>query len=148
MSHVFVYGTLIAPEMISAVTGQLFHGTTAVAPGFKRAYLTERVYPGIVVDPASEVEGLVYLDVDEESLRRLDYFEGPEYVRGTLAVRLEDGRQVQAQAYIIPAANGHLMTERPWSVEYFVAQDLSGFVERARLCMENYEPGKAPNRVP
>lgn len=148
MPHVFVYGTLLADEMMRTVTGNEFQAVSAVAQGYRRAYLADRVYPGIVLDAASEVPGAVYLDVDEESLYRLDYFEGPEYVRDTLATLLDDGREVLAEAYIIPPACSHLLTDVPWTLEYFLAQDLSAFVRRAKQCMADYQRGKAPNRIP
>lgn len=148
MPHIFVYGTLLAPEMMSAVTGNLFRSVPAAVRGYRRAYLAGRVYPGIVQDEASEVPGAVYLDVDRESLCRLDFFEGPEYVRGTLTAQLDDGQEVLSEAYIIPPANAHLLTEIPWTLEYFLAQDLSAFVERAKECMEVYEPGKSADRSP
>lgn len=141
MPHVFVYGTLLAPEMMSTVTGKAFDAAPAVARGYKRAYLSERVYPGIVANEGNKVHGAVYLDVDDESIRRLDYFEGPEYLRGPLVACLKDGRELLAEAYIVPEINRHMLTEREWSLEYFLAQDLTAFIARAQNCMEGFKAG-------
>jgi gamma-glutamylcyclotransferase (GGCT)/AIG2-like uncharacterized protein YtfP len=139
MPHVFVYGTLLVPEMMHAVTGKHFELVPATAHGFRRAYLTGRVYPGIAASAEhDQVAGAIYRDVDPESIRRLDYFEGDEYVRDSLLVALADGSKLTAESYVVPAAQHHLMTDIAWDLATFQTADLAGFLQVAHDCMRTY----------
>lgn len=144
--HVFVYGTLLVPEMMQAVTGCEHQSLPATVRGFYRRTLTGRTYPGIAVQPQSSVEGRVYIDVDDEAVARLDYFEGPEYVRQTIEVGLDDGTTLAADAYIVPEVKRHLMTDQPWQLEEFIAAGLYGFLQHAREAMQAYRPGTRVDR--
>lgn len=139
MPHVFVYGTLLVPEMMYAVTGKHFELTPATAPGFRRAYLAGRVYPGITASAEhDQVEGAIYRDLDPESIHRLDYFEGDEYVRESLEVTLVDGTKLTADSYVVPTSQCHLMTDTAWDLATFQSSDLAGFLEVAHDCMRTY----------
>jgi gamma-glutamylcyclotransferase (GGCT)/AIG2-like uncharacterized protein YtfP len=139
MPHVFVYGTLLVPEMMHAVTGKHFELVPATAHDFRRAYLAGRVYPGIAASSGQDqVEGAIYRNVDPESIRRLDYFEGDEYVRESLLVTLADGTKLTADSYVVPPAQHHLMTNTAWDLEIFQTSDLAGFLQVAQDCMRTY----------
>lgn len=142
MPHVFVYGTLLVPEMMHAITNRHFQLIPATARGYRRAYLAGQIYPGITAsEDHTVVEGAIYCNVDAESLRRLDYFEGSEYVRERLIVTLENGSQLAAESYIVPSTQHHSMTDQPWSLEHFQQADLAGFLQVAYDCMRQYEAG-------
>jgi hypothetical protein len=65
------------------------------------------------------VEGLVHLDVDEQSLARLDRFEGALYERVPLAIVCADGGQRQAETYVVSPQNRKVLTAEPWSAQRF-----------------------------
>lgn len=138
MVNVFVYGTLLVPELMRVVSGREYPSVEAIAHGYARSRLAGRVYPGIVATAGSQAPGRVYLEVSQESLRRLDYFEGPEYVRGPLEVTLQDGSRLDALAYIVPSEKRSLLTGEAWGVDHFRARDCQAFVERAREIMQTY----------
>ena len=48
---VFAYGTLIFPEVVEIVVGRRPPKWDALLPGYRRARLDGRVYPGIVEEP-------------------------------------------------------------------------------------------------
>lgn len=82
--HLFAYGTLqpgLAPLEIAAVVEKL----RLVGEGFLFGKLYDLgSYPGAVIDPASAsiIYGAVHeLPEGEEILRKLDAYEGPDYVR-------------------------------------------------------------------
>jgi len=92
--HLFAYGTLqpglAPPEIVPSV-----HELRLVGEGFLFGKLYDLgSYPGAVIDPASAwiIYGTVYeLPEGAEILRRLDAYEGPEYVRIEQLVTLVEG---------------------------------------------------------
>ena len=108
MATCFVYGTLLAEEVLARVLfGRLtLEGTPisrqeAVLKGYKRYKLKDRDYPGIVAgNPDDKVIGRLVFNVDEAGLQRLDDFEGTEYKRVTVDVTAADGSVHQANTYL------------------------------------------------
>ena len=73
-------------------------------------------YPGLVPDPAgSPVRGDLY-EVDDATLSALDEFEGPEYRRESLPVRLADGSSTTADLWVWygPTAPERLLVCGDW----------------------------------
>ncbi len=103
MTNVFVYGTLLFPEVVEAVTGKNFRTENAVLNDYKKFQIydgnTPRLYPAITPEEGATVEGKVLFDVDNESMRRLAHFEDEGYRLVALDV-LVDGSCVTAMAYV------------------------------------------------
>ena len=100
--HLFAYGTLqpgLAPREIAPLVEKL----RPVGEGFLFGKLYDLgSYPGAVIDPASAwlVYGTVYeLLEDVEILRKLDAYEGPEYVRIEQLVTLTAGGGMSCWVY-------------------------------------------------
>ena len=120
--HVFAYGTLMFPEVWLAVAGREFIAIEGTAAGFAIYRVRDGVFPGIIAaGEADSVRGVVYLDVDDASLARLDRFEGTFYERQALWIVCDDGERRQAEAYVVPAHNRSLLTNEPWHRDQFVA---------------------------
>jgi gamma-glutamylcyclotransferase (GGCT)/AIG2-like uncharacterized protein YtfP len=130
--NVFTYGSLMFPEVWSAVVGRDFKTVKGTLAGYLIYRVREAVFPGIVLgDAASVVNGLVYLDVDEASITRLDRFEDDFYDRLQVTVNCADGVRRSAGAYVVPAKNGHVMTSEPWTAKEFVSSGgLADFIAR------------------
>ena len=130
--HVFTYGTLMFPEVWQAVVGREFASVEGTASGYAIYRVRDAVFPGIVA--ASEldrVRGVVYLDVDPQSLARLDLFEDDFYRRETVWVECGDGQRRAANAYVIPPENCHVLTTETWLADQFVATGgLTTFINR------------------
>lgn len=116
--HLFAYGTLqpgLAPPEIASVIEKL----RPVGEGFLFGKLYDLGnYPGAVLDPASAwiVYGTVYeLLEDEDVLRRLDAYEGPEYMR--------------VYQWVTRAAGGVLAC---WAYDYQGRPDEERFIESGR----------------
>lgn len=120
---VFTYGSLMFPEVWQKLVRGNYRSSQATASGYARFAVHEARYPGMVLMEGASVDGVLYHDVDEEDLQRLDQFEGSEYRRDTIVATLEDGSTLQADTYI------HIVTERlattPWAPAEF---DLAGFL--------------------
>jgi len=96
----FVYGTLTDEVILKAVTGKTFQQKVAFLTGFRKLDIPE-FYPVIVPDPRASVKGKLILDVDEDTLQRLDFYEdeGEIYTRVMVKVKTDDGVQ-EAFTYI------------------------------------------------
>ena len=130
--HVFTYGTLMFPEVWRAVVGREFETVQGVAAGFAIYRVREAVFPGIIAaGDAATVPGVVYLDVDEASLARLDVFEDDFYERQALWIACDDGKRRQANGYVVPSHNRAVLTDEPWNRDQFVADGgLEHFIHR------------------
>lgn len=97
--RLFVYGTLRQPARVRDLLGRVPEAVPACAPGWRAAPLTDRWYPGLVADAGSSAAGEV-LELDARELEALDRYEGPEYDRRTIAVRLASGDEATVLAYV------------------------------------------------
>ena len=130
--HVFTYGTLMFPEVWRAVVGREFVAVDGTAAGFAIYRVRDAVFPGIIAATDEDaVAGVVYLDVDDASLERLDLFEDPFYERQALWITCGDGQRRQANAYVVPAHNRAVLTDEPWNRDQFVTSGgLDHFIRR------------------
>ncbi|MEW6429241.1 MAG: gamma-glutamylcyclotransferase family protein [Thermodesulfobacteriota bacterium] len=126
--NLFVYGTLLFPQILEKICGRTFAAAGATLPGYACVRLKDRPYPGLFAAPDSSTSGLVYTGVDTASLRLLDLYEGPAYRRLTVTVTGDDGRGFAAETYAIAADHGHLLTGLPWSREQFVRLHLHDYL--------------------
>jgi gamma-glutamylcyclotransferase (GGCT)/AIG2-like uncharacterized protein YtfP len=104
--RLFLYGTLLRPELLARFAGRLPRLTPADLPGWRRVCLRGTRYPTLRRARAS-VRGAT-VDVGATALRRLDAYEGVRYRRVRLTVR-GPRRPLPAQAWIAQAT-----TPRPW----------------------------------
>jgi gamma-glutamylcyclotransferase (GGCT)/AIG2-like uncharacterized protein YtfP len=130
--HVFTYGTLMFPQVWKAVVGREFGSITGSASGYAIFRVRDAVFPGIVAaGDRDAVSGVLYLDVDQASLARLDLFEDDFYRRETLWVDCEDGQRRAANAYVVPPENRSVLTDQTWRPDEFVASGgLDHFIRR------------------
>ena len=98
----FAYGTLQDPDILAAVLGRSAAAikiSDAQAPGFDVVYYPGRVYPALVAAPDTTAPGLLVMDLDALDISMLDAFEGDEYHRQAINVRLA-GTMLQAETYL------------------------------------------------
>ncbi len=130
---VFTYGSLMFPSVWSAVVRGSYPGRRAVLQGFRRYAVRGETYPAAVRDPDARIAGQLYAGVDADDLARLDAFEGNEYQRITVPVRLiaADGRQgeeIEAELYLFLPADR--IDPRDWDPDRFRTDALSTFIAR------------------
>ena len=78
--HLFTYGTLMFPEVWQAVVGRPFAAIAGQVSGYALYRVRDAVFPGMVATTTgAPVVGIVYLDVDDEAVARLDRFEDDFY---------------------------------------------------------------------
>lgn len=120
----FVYGTLLIDEVIHRVTGRRFPSCKALLSDYARVRLRRSPYPGILPCMGAAVEGLLYFEVDDESLSRIDAFEGRIYERIGVKVATDTGARYRSQAFRIRERDICLLSDRPWDIREFTKRDL------------------------
>ena len=101
--NLFTYGSLMYPEVWSRVMNRLHRQQRAIVRGYSRRRLPDEVYPAMIAAECdSTVEGVLYAEVTEEEIARLDRFEneGVDYERITVRAETTDGAVVDAFTYI------------------------------------------------
>lgn len=96
----FVYGTLVDPDVQRRVAGRTFASIPAVLEGYRR--IEERGHYAFIETCADDrVDGTLLLDVDATALGRFDDYEdeGHLYHRHPVTV-LVDGNHRTAEAYV------------------------------------------------
>ena len=117
--HLFAYGSLMCREIMHAVAGILPEGVPAVLPGHRRRVVAGEKYPGIVPDAAETVEGILYLNLPEEALVRLDAFEGEMYCR-KIVICVSGGNEIPAETYGVRPEFAHRLGPQLWSYTEFL----------------------------
>lgn len=127
--NVFTYGSLMFSTVWKPLAKRACASMAAELSGYVREGVIGERYPGIRAQPGGITAGRVYLDVDAETLARLDAFEGAEYRRATVSVTVKgDGglsAPIEAQVYVFvdPAR----LDGKPWDPDRFERDDAAGF---------------------
>ncbi|KAK3986280.1 AIG2-like family-domain-containing protein [Cladorrhinum sp. PSN332] len=139
----FFYGTLMAPEVFYTVCynarsvpkaiSDLHSFTPAILHGYSRRRVQHAVYPGMVKeeeDGSHCVRGMYVTGLTKANIGRLDIFEGSEYVRQKVKVKLlkevgndkgegnVEGEEREADTYVY--LYRHQLEEKEWDFEGFV----------------------------
>lgn len=132
MQTVFVYGTLIDPDIMHRVCARtLPQSESATLPGYRRLALRERCYPGIIPDADAQCPGVCYRGVSEYMLERLDAYEGAEYQRQRCEIINASGSRESAWCYCLTPQAQALVTEQAWDYERFRAEHAARFIQEA-----------------
>ena len=119
--RVFVYGSLLVPEVVRAVLGRTPTAVPAVLQGYRRCSLRGPAFPALLRAPGHSTVGAV-IELAPAELRRLDRYEDDFYVRRPVAVGLDDGGMVRAQTYLLSARHRRLAGTRAWSPGTFASR--------------------------
>ncbi|RRT83663.1 hypothetical protein BHM03_00024933 [Ensete ventricosum] len=110
--NVFVYGTLMADEVVRTILKRVPPASPAVLNDYHRFSIKGRVYPAILPVESKKVTGrvcpltllylmLVLLEITDQELDKLDSFEDVEYERRTVEISLLDkSEKLVANAYV------------------------------------------------
>ncbi|KAI0408137.1 AIG2-like family-domain-containing protein [Xylaria palmicola] len=141
----FFYGTLMAHEVFFTVCyGSSTDNVTLLKslhkfqPAILHGYCRRRVrfadYPGITPDPDHEVRGMYVTGLTSANMHYLDRFEGDQYERKTVKVRLlsqvgddkgdgnVEGEEVECEVYVFCDRTD--LEDREWDFEEFRTQKM------------------------
>ncbi|MGI9027324.1 MAG: gamma-glutamylcyclotransferase family protein [Candidatus Saccharimonadales bacterium] len=79
MKNLFVYGTLTFPEIMHALVGKNFRCAPASLKNHSVVTIDGKAYPALIKSFGKTANGLVLFDVDKESFRIIQAWEGNEY---------------------------------------------------------------------
>ncbi|MDH4317976.1 MAG: gamma-glutamylcyclotransferase [Desulfobulbaceae bacterium] len=127
--NLFVYGTLLDPEIFYRITGVQPKAVAGVLADHERRLVREEVFPAIIAQSGATVSGLVYADLSPFVMDLLDRYEGELYRRREVLVRLADHTTVRAETYVIADWAAHLLTQEAWSLEEFRKKDKKRYLE-------------------
>jgi gamma-glutamylcyclotransferase (GGCT)/AIG2-like uncharacterized protein YtfP len=112
---------------MQAVTGKRLKPVVATLTGHQRFKFKEKTYPGIIKNEASSIEGMLYKDVDKQSIQLLDEFEDIMYKRCLLDVQVGNETE-QAFVYVVKDEYRDRLSEKEWSLEEFKRKYLSFYL--------------------
>lgn len=120
MSNIFTYGSLMFPQVWQRVVRGDYRFASASLAGHARLAIVGETYPGMIGRNDARVDGVIYFDVAPHDVAALDAFEGDDYRRDTVTVRLESGVAMEADTYIY--IRPERLSESPWLPEAFQMQ--------------------------
>jgi gamma-glutamylcyclotransferase (GGCT)/AIG2-like uncharacterized protein YtfP len=127
--NIFTYGTLMIPEVMVAVTTRKFRSIDAILKGYARFKVKDESYPGIIPASDAVTQGILYFDVDELSLERLDEFEGDLYQRTSVRVETKKEETLSAETYVIKPELRSCLSLQEWTLKEFAQKHLAAFLE-------------------
>jgi len=130
--NIFTYGSLMFPSVMRAVTDHEFPSLKARLRDYARYKVIGEAYPGLTPLEGAVTEGVLYLDVDVLSVRRLDDFEGEFYERTQIPAETLEGDSLTANTYVIKAKYLDRLSSEPWDPECFEKFDLFRFLTTYR----------------
>ena len=106
------------------ITAREFHFKSVILSGYARFAVQGKSFPGIIPVTDAITEGIIYFDVDEPSLKRLDAFEGDLYQRIPIRAETKEKEILNAETYVIkPKFRGYL-SSKEWNVKEFAKKYL------------------------
>ena len=130
--NVFVYGTLIFPEIVFSLTNKKFLMKDAILKGYKRFKVNdphrEQKGPALIEEKGGEVRGKILFDVDKDTIKILDKFEGESYEKKKVFVSV-NGKKVEAIVYLGTNFNKDFL-HGEWSEEEFKQKHLDFYLKK------------------
>ncbi|KAJ8071441.1 hypothetical protein OCU04_001762 [Sclerotinia nivalis] len=154
--NAFFYGTLMAPEVLCRVIyGSSNHPSNSltITPALLPDYCRHRVrfadYPAIIHEPGHTVRGTYVTGLTPSNMRNLDYFEGSQYVRkvvtvkiltpkdkehvhgpsGIMAEAVETGEEKEAQTYVFTDLDE--LEKGEWDFAFFRRENLKNWADES-----------------
>ncbi|KAB5545556.1 AIG2-like family-domain-containing protein [Coniochaeta sp. 2T2.1] len=140
----FFYGTLMASEVFFTVcygtknipdeVAKRHTFTPAILHGYCRRRVKGAAYPGVIPDEKHQVFGTYATGLSNANMRRLDGFEGSEYFRKTVKVKLlthvgnakgegnVEGEEREAGVYVFK--HPEELEDKEWDLEEFRREEM------------------------
>jgi gamma-glutamylcyclotransferase (GGCT)/AIG2-like uncharacterized protein YtfP len=130
-NNLFVYGTLMAPEVVETLLGRLPPNQPATLQGYRRHPVLQQVYPGLVEASNDNcVRGILFCDLQPSDWQRLDRFEDKEYTRVQVKVQAQKNDLTDTQTYLWTDPLTKLDTSLDWDLQVFLKKHLDDYLVR------------------
>ncbi|TYK31344.1 AIG2-like protein isoform X1 [Cucumis melo var. makuwa] len=101
LHSVFVYGSLMADEVLRILLKRTPQSSDAVLNGYQRLSVKGRLYPAIIPVTSKKVSGKIISGIKDSEMYLLDAYEDFEYKRITVEVSLMDSlEKLLVYAYV------------------------------------------------
>lgn len=159
----FFYGTLMVPDVFYTVCYNqsnvppeikaLHTFTPAILPGYIRRRVRGADYPGITPDKDHKVFGMYASGLTNANMNKLDIFEGGQYVRKTVEVKLlekvgdvkgegnVEGETKKAEVYVFHPDHEDELEDREWDLEEFRREKMQRWT-RAGYVFDGCDPNE------
>jgi gamma-glutamylcyclotransferase (GGCT)/AIG2-like uncharacterized protein YtfP len=127
--NLFCYGTLIHPQIISAVIGRLPRSEPARLNGYQIYSVKSTPYPALINCDTATVDGIVYQGLSPGEMQLLDDYEGDEYQRRQSVLLIGDNR-LSAWVYVYKSQYRNRLAGQGWDYTQFVERHLSVYLAR------------------
>ena len=116
----FVYGTLMFPEVLLGLLGRVPSSQPATLSGYARHRVSHAPYPAILPadSPGAAVAGLL-LEITLPELERLDDYEGEQYLRQEVTVRADSDQGSSACWTYVWDDREDLLLKESWDPEAY-----------------------------
>ncbi len=104
------------------VSSQALVGEPALLRDYSRRAVTNQPFPALIHASGEEISGVLYRDVSDQAVRRLDRFEGQMYARQPVLVALASGEKVACETYVVEPEYLALVADGPWDFEHFKSE--------------------------
>ncbi|XP_062234189.1 AIG2-like protein D [Phragmites australis] len=144
---VFVYGSLMADEVVRAILKRVPPAAPALLPNHHRFNIKDRIYPAILPVESKKVAGKVIMGVTDEELQVLDAFEDVEYTRTRVEISLIGSSETMlADTYVwSDAEDPNLYGE--WDFEEWKKLHKKDFLAMTNGFMHGLERPESKTRV-
>lgn len=130
--NLFFFGTLMDEDVRTIVCDRPLPVRPAILRGWRRPHVAGRHYPMLVARPGGWVEGVVAENVDAESLRRLQIYEGWEYELHPFRLETTPG-PLAAHVFVCPPGIAH--AEPEWRLDHWRLRHKRVFLPELRRQM-------------
>ena len=144
---VFVYGSLMAEEVVTAILKRVPASSPALLTNYHRFNVKDRIYPAILPVENKKVAGKVMMGISDAELIVLDAFEDFEYVRRRVQISLTDTSEtMHADTYVwSDAEDPDLYGE--WDFEEWKRVHMKDFLTMTLGFMDGLERPEPKTRV-
>lgn len=129
MVNIFTYGSLMCNDIMFGVSGCEAESCKATLKDYYRSKIKNEEYPAVLPRFKAEVEGILYFDLSESAIARLDAFEGEYYDRQGVQVWTGENVAKAAMIYVIKPQYYNLLTYSEWSYDRFLKVGKQKFEE-------------------
>ncbi|XP_059461028.1 AIG2-like protein D [Corylus avellana] len=145
--NVFVYGSLLADDVVKVLLKRIPPSSSASLNGFHRFSVKGRVYPAILPVENKKVTGKVLFGITNPELDILDTFEDVEYERRTVEVSVTDNSEkLQAHTYVWTDKNDPNLYG-DWDFEEWKGVHMNDFIKMTTGFVEELELPESKPRV-
>ncbi|XP_073010286.1 AIG2-like protein D [Typha latifolia] len=147
LHNVFVYGSLLADEVVHVLLNRLPPSSPAILNGYHRFSIKGRVYPAILPVDSKKVAGKVITGITDLELDILDTFEDVEYIRRTVEISLPDkSEKLFADTYVWGNKDDPNLYG-DWDFEEWKQLHMKDFLNMTKGFMEELEQPESKTRV-